>query len=469
MSKRDKEMKSLFGSTLVVGIIIFLVVFLVAFKMFDLSVVDVNKPEVDIDKLADQSITAMVYAIDKSKENIVLFDYKKNKKISDEYSFNATTKVYDVDSQLSSISELHPGEIVEINYVEETNLISKIRITNKHWEVPRLENIDLDVAHNIVTANKKTYNLYKDCVFTYKDNYVTYKEFSSPAICTLRGFGDNVYGIEILEYMGYIRFEYPDTLDNADVSIDSNKIVKINDLPDEPLAPGDRQVLITKQGVDEILLTVNVAEGETTVLDIVDNVNIKTCLVTLNVNYEGYYVDIKNSTGSINVRYTDNLEDKTSAKKILNRQIALPYGTYTFTFSKDGFSTFTRKVELNSANKPLTASLAPKGQTQTPTVVDTTPKYTIKICSTVEDTNLYIDGAFYKSTGPNGVSCSLTEGEHTLRFVKSGYETLERVLTVNADTSNSKTYPMEKQNAYENKEENKSSDNDAYKNPGETY
>ncbi|MCQ2748548.1 MAG: PEGA domain-containing protein [Clostridia bacterium] len=307
-------------------------------------------------------------------------------------------------------------------------------------------------------------------MFTYKGNYVTYKEFNQPAICTLRGFGDNVYGIEILEYMGYIRFEYPESLDNADVSIDSNKIVKINDLPDEPLAPGDRQVLITKEGVDEILLTVNVAEGDTTVLDIVDNVNIKSCVVTLNVNYEDYYVDIKNQAGSINVRYTDNLEDKTSAKKLLNKQVELPYGVYTFTFSKEGFSTFTRKVELNSASKPLTASLAPKGQSQTPNVVDTTPKYTIKICSTVDDTNLYIDGAFYKTTGTSGVSVSLTEGEHTLRFVKSGYQTLERVLTVNADTSNSKTYPMEKESAYQNNAENSGSvDNDAYKNPGETY
>lgn len=469
MRKNDKEMKSLFGSTLLVGIIIFLVVFLVAFKMFDLSIVDIKKPDVDIDKLSDETITAMVFAIDTSKDSIVLFDYKKNKKMSDDFTFNATTKVYDVDSQLSSISELKSGQIVEADYVEETNLITKIRITNKHWEVPRLENIDLDFAHNTVTANKKTYNLYKDCVFSYKDSYVTYKEFNQSAICTLRGFGDQVYGIEILEYMGYIRFEYPDTLDNADVSIDSNKIVKINDLPDEPLAPGDRQVLITKSGVDEILLTVNVAEGDTTVLDIVDNVNIKTCVVTLNVNYEGYYVDIKNQTGSINERYTDNLEDKTSAKKLINKQVALPYGVYTFTFSKDGYSTFTRKVELNSASKPLTASLAPKGQTQTPTVVDNTPKYTIKICSTVDDTNLYIDGAFYKTTGTKGVSCSLTEGEHTLKFVKSGYQTLERVLTVDADTSNSKTYPMEKENAYQNDETRTSSDNDAYKNPGETY
>ena len=111
--------------------------------------------------------------------------------------------------------------------------------------------------------------------------------------------------------MGYIRFEYPETLDNADVSIDSNKIVKINDLPDEPLAPGDRQVLITKEGVDEILLTVNVAEGDTTVLDIVDNVNIKSCTVTLNVNYENYFVDIKNSTENLpNIQ----IVIKTSAK-----------------------------------------------------------------------------------------------------------------------------------------------------------
>ncbi|MCQ2748549.1 MAG: hypothetical protein MJ246_00610 [Clostridia bacterium] len=100
--------------------------------MFDLSVMDVKKPEVDIEKLADKQITAMVFAIDTSKNTIQLFDYKKNKKINDDYSYNATTKVYDVDSQLSSISEVHPGEIIEASYVEETKLIGKIRITNKH-------------------------------------------------------------------------------------------------------------------------------------------------------------------------------------------------------------------------------------------------------------------------------------------------------------------------------------------------
>ena len=457
MDKNENSIKRMIMTTILVGIVIFGAVFAFTFGMLDMKDVEVKENEVDIDELTQKQMVAAIMEIDYENKKMKLYDYENEKMIDEEFLFNSSTNFIDADAKLMSRDELELGSLAEIIYTESSGIIAQVKTSSKTWEETGLIEFELDYANDLIITKPKEYKMIEDVVMYYKNEKVHYSELEEQVVVTLRGYKKKIYAIEIEEYLGNIRLIYPQELDNAEVSIDSDKIVKISEVEDVYLKQGEHILVISKKGLDDISFNVQVKEKDITEVTI-DDVSYRMGQLKIKSNISNYYMTVKSSDGNINKTYTDNLADSTTAEKLLSDVISLPEGSYVMTFSKDNYKTITRQISVvENTEKELNVTFVTE---EGKAVTESTDKVKLVIETIPNDASIYINGD-YKGTGK--VTVRVPSGATAVTVSKNGYQTIERTLNINEDKEY--TFTLSKTNIYETPEEN--TNNDETKNESE--
>ena len=363
------------------------------------------------------------------QEIIKFYDYDKKITLEDLFTINKATKYVGKDNKLADPDSFTVGVIVEVTYDENSNIVSKLKVSPKSWTKTNVTDFEFDYINNVCMINNVNYLLDKEYTLCYKDGKASYKDLSDGnVIISVSGYDKTILGITITEYLGRIELNYPDNLSGALVSIGNNKIVNIEDLNKTFLKPDDYLLVITKKGIDDISLRVKVNENEVTKANVSD-VTVKTTLLEFNVNKSDYVMTIKSNDGSINKTYTDSV--LLNGELLTSNTLTLPYDIYVLTFSKEGYKTVTKKVELNGKTKSISVNFT-NGEDESDDIgnVTSSEKAKITISTDPSDAQIYIDDEYIKD---GKVSKSLTLGTHKLKITKSGYQGIERTIEVVED------------------------------------
>lgn len=428
MDKSDKSIRAMKVFTVLVGIVVFITVFVVAFNMFDIKPVTIEDDEVDITKLAQKSMTASIMSINFDKQVVKLYDFNKGIAYSDDFNLSKQTKYLDKDSKLISKDTFKTGVIVDLSYTEESNIISKMMVSPKSWTKNEVTDFNFDYLKNEIEINNVDYILDKEYSLTYKDGKASYKDLAEGnVVISVSGYDKTVLGIDISYYLGRINLTYPDTLKGALVQVGDKKILKIEDLSDTYLMPGDYNLAITKQGIDDLVLSVKVEEDKVTNAD-VNDVKVKTGQVNININVSDYSLSVKNKDGNFNKTYSDKL-DNVEGDYLGSNTLTLPYGIYSLTFTKDNYKAVTKTVEVTDKTKQINVTMLTEEEAllENNTTVE---KYKINISTEPTDADIDIDGTS-KATGK--IVARLTPGTHTIKITRAGYEGVERTIEVTED------------------------------------
>ncbi len=447
MNKKDSNFAMFIIGTIVVGVIIFAAVFFTVFRTFKAKPVEVNEG-LDLSGAALEETKVVILDIDHKNKTMVGYDFEK-KAVDKEFNMVSTTKYIDSNSMLLSPSEVSTGDVADIVYSGKNKAITSFKLDPDVWVKKDIDNIKFDYADRKIIIDKKIYKFNDNLVVEYKGEDAEYEDISENVILNLKGYENEVWYIDIKEYLGNIRLIYEDILEGADVEIDNDKFVKIKEVEDTYLAPGEHKLVIKKSEIDPIVFNVEVVENDVVEIDL-GEVSTKKSKVNFNANVTDYYVDIRRNDGTINKTYTDSLEDSSTQDKIYYNQLELPYGEYVMTFRKKGFKTITKDLTISKPITNFNIKLLSDG---------TTMKVSIE--STPKDAEVYLNG---KLQGVTPIDIFAYQGKNVIKVEKTGY--VSKTLEKDIEGDSTFKFELTKENIYdvedEEDDENEEVKNDIY-------
>ncbi len=424
MDKKDTSFASFLAITILVGVALCSVVFFFVFKYFKGEKMQLNLEDVNLGEATEATKLGVIVELSFNQNSLSIFDIEEKAEM-EEMTLLGSTKYVDMDDMIMAKQEVYIGDIVYVTYNEENKAVNLIKQNRDALKIQDIEKFSVDYLNKKVTVGKDVYKMEETLVLHYKNETVPLSEVLDRAIVSMKGYGDTIYSISIQEYMGGIRFIYPDYLQGAEVEIDGKGAFPIQEIDKVALKAGEYKLLVKKLDIESIPLTVTVKEREIEEIDL-SNVNLKTALVTLKVNIGDYYVHISREDKIINHTYTDNLNDITDVEKIYNNQVELPLGNYTLNFTKKGFKDKSIRITVER-NMTVSVPLESDG---------TTFKTTIE--STPANAEVYINGNYL---GDSPVTTYLFKGTNAITIKKSGYADF----TQTVETTKSENYHFQLQ------------------------
>lgn len=441
MDKNDHSIKSMIIVTIIVGILVFGGVFYFTFSNLDIDNVEIEK-EISTSDIAQKTMTASLLNIDFDKEEVKLYDFNKNVVYQDTFQITKATRYLDKDGKLLTSHSFSNGLIVDIVYNDSNNVISKMQLNKKAWETTNVTNYNFDYITKVMEINGVSYTLDPEVVINYNGNKVNYEELQDKTLLlSVRGYDRTVLAIGIEEYLGRIKLNYPESLKESTVQIGYDKIVNIEDLEKTYLRSGDYNIVITKKGINDIELKAHVDEDTLTELN-VDDVELKITTLLIKSNVESFMVSIKSNDGYINRMYTDDPLIYTNCDSFSDGKIELPYGIYALTFTKNGYQSVTKKIELSQELKTLNVNFNIKNELGETVNTEDTIKLSIE--TTPSGGKIYVNGTYI---GETKITTRVPKGEVNIKVEKDGYQPIERNYTLDSDKEYS--FVLTNDNIYE--------------------
>lgn len=380
----------------------------------------VESPQVEI----SSTILGSVKKI--SEEKIELFDIEKKQVISTK--INKVTKVEDAYSQAIPITEINQGDIVEVIYEPQKDLLISISKTNRGWEKKDVNKIKVSLEKDIISIGKHEYTYGKDTlILNEKGQEITPEVLGEYDKLRLTGVDSRIWSIKVIEKQGQVILGKLPTLKGT-LEIDTNRIIRLEEIKDPiGISPGSHKIVLNMEGYQPITKNIEVTPGS-------------------DIKITGDGAEIAYTNLSVTVSGTADYDVEVNGKIYKPREIIkLEQGVYTVKITADGFKPWAMQLDVEGDTKSIHAVLTSNTPTTQEPVPSEEPKgdpasYQINISTDPAGAEVYI-GGIYKGTTP--YKTTLPVGDYSVELKKQGYEAYTTSLIIdNSDNQNSYQYVL---------------------------
>lgn len=403
MNKNDSNIK-FYIIALVVAIIFSMIMMVLAFSFISKPKNDDNESNIVVNPTStpnnqenndisntEASTESFVGLINNITANSISF-YDITNEIKITYSPSDDMEIRDKYGQLLTYGELSVGDIVDITYFPDNKEIKTIKESSMAWEGKNISGAKNSKDDNYFLINDTIYNYNENTILLSNDTGINSPEdITSVDSFDMRGYGTDVYYINVLSGHGQLVFNNKEDIVNGMVEIDTSFTKSLSEIGTINVSTGNHNVVVKGENIEPFTELVNIKSNETTFIDL-SQVQIKKGLVNLAINVSSPIVKIDDK--SVN----------------LNDPIFLPYGDHTISVMKEGYKPYEGEFTLNT--EVFNYKIELEKETEK---VELTK---VKVDSVPEGADVYIDSAYI---GKTPCEHSVTYGDHKIFITKDGY------------------------------------------------
>jgi len=335
------------------------------------------------------NLTGLIKSINLRAKELTLYNLSSDSGESYSLKIEEGAAAYTKKTGVSaSLSELSPGDIVDVELNSEDMSIRTLKESAEAWEKKSITSARIDQLEKLITIGNQHYKYNDELIVTYKGSTWSIDKIDQIDQLTVRGLNENAWFVEVNKSHGFITMSDLELVKDISLEVDSEIYVTPDGVESISIQEGTHNVSVKGSNIESFTKVVTVNQGETITLDLTD-VQIKTGILNVKVNEAGCKI------------FIDDEEMPTS------EAIALEYGEYTLRVEKENFRPFEDTITINQALEEISVEIEQEIKLGN-----------VSVTTFPEGADVYIDSG-YAGTSP--VSVSIEYGAHTLLVIKEGY------------------------------------------------
>lgn len=392
----------------------------------------------------DSADTAVVMSVDQENSGITFLNMDTGKQYTLYYS--GTTYFKDKYEGPMTVSQIQPGDIVDVNFLKGKRQIASVQISPQAWCYENIDNYDLGGINHTASIGSSVFSLPDEAAILSGGNRIENMEVVKQDVVTIRGIGHTIYSVDIEKGHGYLRLKNDDALIGGWIEVGNSVICQITEDMLLTVPEGEYQVLLSN-GKAGCTKEVQIERNKELVLDVGD--------IQIEEEKTGKIVfSVTPATAQVSV--DDEVID-------ISQPIELPYGIHKVYMEADGYYPLQKHVQVGSEYANISFTMEPKeeessvsensteddwDQSQQKTYdlsrdeevpfkqsvsENTTDKQSVSANSTNANNKVYVDikggqegvevylDGYYIGNAP--VKFKKVTGSHTISLRKEGYHT----------------------------------------------
>lgn len=392
----------------------------------------------------DSADTAVVMSVDQENSGITFLNMDTGKQYTLYYS--GTTYFKDKYEGPMTVSQIQPGDIVDVNFLKGKRQIASVQISPQAWCYENIDNYDLGGINHTASIGSSVFSLPDEAAILSGGNRIENMEVVKQDVVTIRGIGHTIYSVDIEKGHGYLRLKNDDALIGGWIEVGNSVICQITEDMLLTVPEGEYQVLLSN-GKASCTKEVQIERNKELVLDVGD--------IQIEEEKTGKIVfSVTPATAQVSV--DDEVVD-------ISQPIELPYGIHKVYMEADGYYPLQKHVQVGSEYANISFTMEPKeeessvsensteddwDQSQQKTYdlsrdeevpfkqsvsENTTDKQSVSANSTNANNKVYVDikggqegvevylDGYYIGNAP--VKFKKVTGSHTISLRKEGYHT----------------------------------------------
>ncbi len=286
----------------------------------------------------DSEDTPVLIGKDEEKKTLTFYNLDVGKNYTLEY--DGTTCFYDKYGEAVSLSQLCPGDIVDVRFIKSKKHLSEMSLSKKAWVISETDRYEVNEVKNEVTIGEDTYKVSSDARYFSEDRQITEQDIIPTDKLTFRGIENRVYSVCVDKGHGYLRLTGHQGFIDGWIEIGNSIIRKVSEDMLITVPEGKYQVIIS-------------GSGTTAEKSVVINRNSESTLDFSDVEFE------KPKTGTILFSLTPataklyvdgNLTD-------VSEKVELSYGLHQLICKAEGYSTITRYLNVGQSSAGIDITL----------------------------------------------------------------------------------------------------------------
>lgn len=376
----------------------------------------------------DSADTAVVISIDQENSAVVFMNMETGKQYT--LYYDGTTYVKDKHDGPMTISQIEPGNVVDVTFLKGKRRLASIQCSPQAWVYDGIENYDLGGLNKTANIGSNTYSLPDDVVVMSEGRRSEVMDVVKQDVLTVSGIDHKIYSINVERGHGYLRLKNDQALLGGWIEVGNSVIREITEDMLLVVPEGSYQVLLSNNGVSgtkEVIIERN----KEVILDVGD----------LEIT--------ENKTGRILFSVTpDNAKVSIDGKTVdISKAVELPYGIHQVHLEAKGYDSLTKYIQVGSEYATISFELEEERDDNDRRTVSSNTIDDYQPAAPAEDQNkqdslsenalgpksgnrvyidapknveVYLDGNYI---GVSPISFKKTIGSHTITLRKSGYKT----------------------------------------------
>lgn len=369
-----------------------------------------NKPEEETDIFLSES-RGVLEEVNAQDETITV--YRMDEKDEITLIYDNATAVQDKYGSSLTMSQLNPGEIVDLCYNSELGKAGRVNVSSDIWCYDNVEKHEINEGRGTLQVGSETYRISKETKVFSGQEQISLDQILKQDVLSLKGTGYDVASIIVDKGHGYLKLENEEPLVGGFIEVGQAVIQQISEDMLITVPEGSYVVSLSAEGFQETR-EITIARNKETVLDLgdIDLPQPVNGRVVFSVYPEQASVAVDGIT--INTAYP----------------ILLSFGLHQVTASADGYDTISEyvNVEGDTTTVRLTLDEFVENTVSGNTIMEDS-NHTITIQAPA-DVEVYQDN-LYMGIAP--VTYKKTEGSHTITLRKTGYVTKSYQIEVTDD------------------------------------
>ena len=369
-----------------------------------------NKPEEETDIFLSES-RGVLEEVNAQDETITV--YRMDEKDEITLIYDNATAVQDKYGSSLTMSQLNPGEIVDLCYNSELGKAGSVNVSSDIWCYDNVEKHEINEGRGTLQVGSETYRISKETKAFSGQEQISLDQILKQDVLSLKGTGYDVASIIVDKGHGYLKLENEEPLVGGFIEVGQAVIQQISEDMLITVPEGSYVVSLSAEGFQETR-EITIERNKETVLDLgdIDLPQPVNGRVVFSVYPEQASVAVDGIT--INTAYP----------------ILLSFGLHQVTASADGYDTISEYVNVEGETTTVRLTLDEfVANTVSGNTVKEDSNHTITIQAPA-DVEVYQDN-LYMGIAP--VTYKKTEGSHTITLRKTGYVTKSYQIEVTDD------------------------------------
>lgn len=369
-----------------------------------------NKPEEETDIFLSES-RGVLEEVNAQDETITV--YRMDEKDEITLIYDNATAVQDKYGSSLTMSQLNPGDIVDLCYNSELGKAGRVNVSSDIWCYDNVEKHEINEGRGTLQVGSETYRISKETKVFSGQEQLSLDQILKQDVLSLKGTGYDIASIIVDKGHGYLKLENEEALVGGFIEVGQAVIQQINENMLITVPEGSYVVSLSAEGFQETR-EITIERNKETVLDLgdIDLPQPVNGRVVFSVYPEQASVAVDGIT--INTAYP----------------ILLSFGLHQVTASADGYDTISEYVNVEGETTTVRLTLDEfVANTVSGNTVKEDSNHTITIQAPA-DVEVYQDN-LYMGIAP--VTYKKTEGSHTITLRKTGYVTKSYQIEVTDD------------------------------------
>lgn len=286
----------------------------------------------------DSADTAVVLSTDEANKAVTLINMETGKQYT--LYYDGTTYVQDKYDGPMTISQIEPGDVVDVTFLKGKKKLASIKLSPEAWVYDAVYNYDLTGANRTASIGSQSYSLPESVVVLSEGQRVDKAEVVSQDVVTISGIEHKIYSVSVDKGHGYLRLKNDQPLLGGWIEVGNSVIRQITEDMLLVVPEGTYQVTLTNNNIS-CVKNIVVERNKEVVLDVSD-------------------VEIaEDATGKILFSVTpETAKVSVDGKPVdISKVVELPYGIHRVEASASGYDTLTKHIQVGSEYATISFTL----------------------------------------------------------------------------------------------------------------